>query len=83
MDATKIKKTLRIIFEYSDRVVGYLLVAAAFPLYLSEAITTRTFIVSLGAGVALGFFGPKAKLDFFNWRKPKDTGTNDDTTAAG
>jgi hypothetical protein len=84
MEPNKLKRSLEVFFEYSHRTIGTFIAIAAFWMYFSGTLSDRRFWLGLGAAVALGFFGPKANLDFFRGflkQKSKDNATGSDDQA--
>jgi hypothetical protein len=80
MELNKLKRSLEIFFEYSHRTIGTFIAITAFWMYFTGTLSDKRFWLGLGAAVALGFFGPKANLDFFRgWFKQKKNGDATDS----
>lgn len=77
MELNKLRKTLEIFFEYSNRTIGTVIAVVAFWMYFAGTLSDRKFWIGLGAAVALGFFGPTANLDFFRWGRKSLSDKND------
>ena len=80
MEINKLRRSLEVVFEYSHRTIGTFIAITAVWMYFTGTLSDKRFWLGLGAAVALGFFGPKANLDFFRGRsKQKKNGDATDS----